>query len=89
MESHIGRKLHSLLALREEVSLALRGDAVLLEAAVHIARVGAEVLTINVPLVCLGTPIQPKALLEQLLVSEAIPKDSVRVIWTSWLICLR
>jgi hypothetical protein len=89
MASHIGKKSHPnlLLALRE--SLALREEEVLLEAAVHIRRVGAKVPIINVHLVCLGMPTQPRAPLERLLVLARILKDSVRVIWTFWLLCLR
>jgi hypothetical protein len=62
-----------LLVLRE--FLALREEEVLMEAAVHIARVGAKAPTINVHLVCQGMPIQLRALRERLLVSECILKD--------------
>jgi len=83
MASHIGKRFHPnlLLVLRE--FLALREEEVLMEAAVHIARVGARVPIINVPLVCLDSPIQPRALLEQLLVLVCIPKDSANIIGPS------
>jgi hypothetical protein len=89
MASRTGKKFHpnSLLVLRE--FLAPRGDVVLLEAADHIAKDGAEAPIINVHLVCLGMPIQLRALLERLLVLARILKDSVSVTWTFWLICLR
>jgi hypothetical protein len=75
MASHIGKRFHPnlLLVLRE--FLALREEEVLMEAAVRIARVGAKAPTINVHLVCLGMPIQLRALLELLLVLECIVKD--------------
>jgi hypothetical protein len=68
------------LALREVIFLSLREEEVLMEAAAHIARVGAKVLITNVHHVCLDMLIQPKAHPEQLLVLGCILKDSVSVI---------